>query len=386
MSDAGHKRPWALLVTRNFPPLVGGMEKLNQYLLESLAPEWRLALSGPEGSREFAPRDAVVRESRIRPLAWFLAASTFNSVRLALSLRPTLVLAGSGLSAPIAWLAGRLTGARIAVYLHGLDIIAPSRLYQAIWLPFIRRFDVIIVNSQNTARLAVARGIDGGRIAVLHPGTNLPVLDSEAGTAFRARQDLPTQAILLSVGRLTRRKGLAEFVASALPGIVSNRPDAMLIVIGDEASDALHGASGGERMRILETAREFGVEQHVRFLGRCDEAELVAAYQAADCHVFPVLDVPGDVEGFGMVALESAAHGLPTVAFDVGGVADAVAPGRSGELVASGDYQRFGANVIAMLEQPRSSASAADCRQFASHKSWPRFAERLRDLVRPPHA
>jgi phosphatidylinositol alpha-1,6-mannosyltransferase len=359
------------------------MEKVNQHLLAALAPEWRLSLCGPQGCGEFAPEGAQVREVAIRPLPVFLSLSAVKAVLLALNSRPSLILAGSGLAAPMAWAAARLTGARLAVYLHGLDIIAPSRIYQTVWLPFIRSSDVVLVNSENTSRLARNKGITGDRITVLHPGTDIPETEPSAGPSFRARHGLGQRKLLLSVGRFTRRKGLAEFVARCLPELVVRWHDIMLLVIGEEALDALHGVSGGERERILAIARSANVGDNIHFLGRCDEAALQAAYQAADCHVFPVLDVPGDVEGFGMVALESAANGLPTVAFAVGGVPDAVGESRSGMLVRSGDYAAFREAVAAILATPRNEATTQGCREFASDKSWDRFGERLRERLRP---
>jgi phosphatidylinositol alpha-1,6-mannosyltransferase len=120
-------------------------------------------------------------------------------------------------------------------------------------------------------------------------------------------------------------------------------------------------------------------------LGRCDGPTLSAAYQAADVHIFPVLDLPGDVEGFGMVALESAAHGLATVAFAVGGVPDAVLDGQTGTLVEPGDYVVLGEAVIRQLAQAREGATIATCREFAAGKVWPVFGERLRNLLDSPH-
>ena len=381
MPDDRRSTPLALLVTRNFPPLLGGMVKVNQHLLAALQPAWRTALCGPAGCAEYASPEAEVKQSRVKPLPAFLVATLWHAVRLAWRRKPEWVIAGSGLTAPIAWLAGRCVGGKAAVYLHGLDIVAPSHMYQWLWLPFIRRCDLALVNSANTARLAQSSGVRSGRVHVLHPGTDLPTLDAKVARDFREHHGLGQRPLLLSVGRLTQRKGLAEFVAKTLPAVVSHYQDALLVVIGDEASDALRTRVGSERERILAAARDAGVEKNLRFLGRCDEATLGAAYQAANLHVFPVLELPGDVEGFGMVALESAAHGLPTIAFAVGGVSDAVQDGRTGTLVEPGDYGGLGGAVIRQLAQTRDESTAAICRDFAACKAWPVFGERLRKLL-----
>jgi phosphatidylinositol alpha-1,6-mannosyltransferase len=375
-----------MLVTRNFPPLLGGMEKVNQHLLAAMLERWRMVLCGPAGCSAHATFHTDVRESRVRPLLVFLLLTLGHAIRLARHRRPEWIVAGSGLVAPIVWLAARCSEGRTAVYLHGLDVVAPSRIYQWLWLPFIRRCDLVLVNSTNTARLAADKGVAIRKIQVLHPGTDLPVLDATVGDRFRKSHELGRRPLLLSVGRLTQRKGLVEFVTKAMPVVVAGYPDVLLVVIGGEASEALHVRAGSERERILVAARDAGIEQNLRFLGRCDEATLMAAYQASDLHVFPVLEPSGDVEGFGMVALEAAAHGLPTVAFAVGGVPDAVQEGRTGTLIDSGDYAALAATVMRQLTRQRGGDSIAACREFAAGKAWPIFGERLRSLLESSHA
>ena len=87
--------------------------------------------------------------------------------------------------------------------------------------------------------------------------------------------------------------------------------------------------------------------------------------------MFPVRELPGDPEGFGMVAVEAAAHGLPTVAFATGGIVDAVDNGRSGHLVASGDYPGFAVAVSQTLAQR--DALRDTCIDFAQGFAWPAF-------------
>jgi phosphatidylinositol alpha-1,6-mannosyltransferase len=381
MNERRRTRPSVLLITRNLPPLRGGMERLVQHIAQSMADGYDLSVVGPEGCAAFLPKQIQVREVAYRPLPRFLLAA-LGAVWRITKRNPALVIAGSGLTAPLAWWAARRARGRFVIYLHGLDIIAPSAIYQHIWLPFIRRADLVLVNSRNTRRLAIERGVPQHAIEILHPGTELPGPDPEARRAFRATHGLGDRPLLLSVGRLTPRKGLAEFICEALPAILSRNPDALLLVIGADATDAARPAVDSERARIVRSAEKAGASAALRMLPPCDDTTLSAAYRAADVHVFPVLDLPGDVEGFGMVAIEAAAHGLPTVAFDAGGVPDAVVEGVSGSLAEAGNYSLF-ATLVHQWLVTRSQPQVRDqCSESASAFGWDRFAEKLRLALR----
>jgi len=360
------------------------MERLNERLFQHVhGQDPTSMLLGPAGSARFAPDGARVAELPPGPLPLTLVASVLRGVALARRARPRVVLAGSGLMAPAAVAAARAASALPAVYLHGLDIVAPSRLYRMAWWPAIRSCRGVLVNSANTRRLAIGAGVAEDRIRIVHPGTDLPVRDTAARGRFRQRRQLDDDVpVLLSVGRLTTRKGLAEFVSHALPAIIETWPRARLVIIGDQAQDALHRGSGAGFERIREAAEAAGVSSAIDWAGPCSEAELADAYEGADVHVFPVRQIPGDVEGFGMVAIEAAAHGLPTVAFDVGGVADAVVDGRNGCLVAAGDYPAFAAAVADVLSASRSGSGQGErARDFAGGFSWDRFGREVLEAL-----
>lgn len=367
-----------LHITRNFPPLRGGMERLNAKMFEALSThDDTSALVGPAGSSHYVKPGTRIKELPHGTMAATVLASIAKGITMARDMHPDVVLAGSGLTAPAAVAAARVCGATSAVYLHGLDVIAPSRLYRALWLPCIRSCQRVLVNSANTRRLAIEAGIDEWRISIVHPGTDLPESDPGARTRFRARYDLDDASpVLLSVGRMTTRKGLAEFVARALPAIVAKYPKAQFLIIGDEAADALHRGAGAGFERVRAAASAAGIPDSVRWLGPCSEQELSDAYQSADVHVFPIRDMPGDVEGFGMVAIEAAAHGLATVAFDVGGVSDAVMDGRNGRLILAGDYQAF-AHAVVEIFTGSTAELAAVARAFAAGFSWDRFGREV---------
>lgn len=366
--------PRVLLLTRNFPPLWGGMERLNWHLAAELAKTGDVRVIGPAGAAAHAPAGVTVREAPLQPLRAFLWQAARLARAEARAWRPDVVLAGSGLTAPLALWAAQAGGARTAAYVHGLDLVVPHPVYRALWRPALRRIDTVIANSRATAALAEGIGIAPARIAIVHPGVELPAPDPAARARFRAAHDIPADApLLLSVGRLTARKGLLEFVRDALPRIVAQRPDVLLAVVGDAPAHALY-AQPQTPQAILAAAAAAGVSAHLRFPGKLFGQELADAYFAADVHVFPIRDLPGDPEGFGMVAVEAAAHGLPTVAYATGGVVDAVHDGASGRLVPPGDAAAFALAVVDTLQNPPRPEAL---RAFAAEFAWERFGQRV---------
>ena len=370
------RRPRILIITRNLPPLIGGMERLNWHMAGELSQRAAVRIIAPQGSAACAPPGVEVIEIPLHPLWKFLVHAQWRGLREARHWRPEVVLACSGLTALPALIAARTSGARAIAYVHGLDLTVPHIVYRKLWLPALHHMDRVIANSRATAELAERAGVKPARLGIVHPGVEIPqnLPDARAVARFRAEHGLAEQPLLISVGRLSARKGLREFVADALPQIVAKYPRLVLLIAGDAPSDALH-AQAQTPESIRAAAEQAGVADNVRFLGSLTDAELAAAYCAANVHVFPVREIAGDMEGFGMVAIEAAAHGLPTVAFATGGVVDAVADGQSGHLVPSGDYRAFAKTVLQTLVDR--DALRAGCITFAQRFAWPNFGTQI---------
>lgn len=379
-------RPRILLITRNLPPLVGGMERLNWHIADELSRRSDVHVIGPSESEALRPPGVQFTGVPLRPLWRFLQASASQAIRVSRSWKPNIVLAGSGLTAPATWLAAQAASALSCVYLHGLDAAVQHPIYRAIWHPAIRRMHTVIANSQPTAEMAEALGVNTRQIQIVHPGVQIPLAPQPASAlhAFRHQHNLGNARILLSIGRLTSRKGLREFVAHSLPAIVRNAPDTILLVIGDAPTDSLH-ASVQSRESIQAEAEAAGIGQHLRFLSVVTDPDVLAcAYECSTLHVFPVRKLPGDPEGFGMVAIEAAAHGVPTVAFATGGIVDAVAPGQSGHLVPAGDYAAFTKAVLNVLSDEQNAWLENAC-AFSQRFAWPKFGEKLYTSLQTEH-
>nr|WP_157139356.1 glycosyltransferase family 4 protein [Pseudomonas fulva] len=354
------------------------MERLNWHMADELSKQASVRVVGPAGAAALKPETVTLDEVPLNPLPLFLLLSFLKGLWTALRWKPDVILAGSGLTAPTARLLSKLCGARSAAYLHGFDITVNHGTYRRLWRPTFKKLDRVIVNSTPTQALAIAAGVSQNSISIVHPGVSLPEVSqpAESIAAFKEKYGLTGKKILLSVGRLTTRKGLREFVELALPAIVQAEPDAMLLVIGEAPKNSL-GAGIQSVESIQEQAEKSAVIGHIRFLGVITESLLATAYEAANVHVFPVRHIPDDPEGFGMVAIEAAAHGLPTVAFATGGVVDAVAEGQSGHLVESEDYAKLAQAALQILTSGKTAEHTNTTTLFAQEFAWSYFGQRI---------
>ena len=365
-----------LLVTRNFPPLMGGMEKLIFNVFNQLKNHFNVKIVGPKGCEDFSDR-RVLYTFPHEPAWKFLITCQFTTFRGVTSYRPDLIISGSGLTVPAAMIAGKFFNTPVITYLHGLDIVTNSKIYQNFFIPLIRCCDGIVVNSSYTALLAQKIGIENSKIHILHPGTHIPhgFNNRKSSNEFRETINAGKRPLLLSVGRLTERKGIFEFLENCMDDIIATVPKILLVIIGGDAEDAVNSSSG-MAAKIKNLINLKGFSRHVLMLGKVSDKKLHQAYASSNLLIFPILEQPGDVEGFGMVAIEAAAHGLPTVAFAAGGVTDAVKDGRSGYLIEPGRYDRFSEVIIDLL-QSRSTSISETCREFAELFSWPIFGKKL---------
>lgn len=372
--------PRILIITRNLPPLVGGMERLNWHMADELSKYAEVKVIGPSGSASIKPNNVEITECPLKPLPLFMLVALIKAIWIALRFKPNIILAGSGLTAPLAWLASKLSGTKSAAYLHGFDITVPNKPYQTLWVPFFKRVNSIIVNSTPTKQLALNAGVKEEKISIVYPGVELPSAPQPQETLqqFKQKHGLENKKILLSVGRLTTRKGLKEFVENSLPDIVKKEPNALLVVVGEAPKHSL-GAGIQTRDEIIEAAHQHNIENHINFLGVItDKTELACAYETADLHIFPVRHIPNDPEGFGMVAIEAAAHGTPTVAFATGGVIDAVESNISGYLVEKNNYQQLSQSVIQLLNQPLDEEKI---KVFVKQFAWENFGKSVHDAI-----
>ena len=175
---------------------------------------------------------------------------------------------------------------------------------------------------------------------------------------------------------MTKRKGLSMFLQHILPLILQQKPGVGLVVVGEDPQDSLNQL--GEHAAIQQRIAAQNLQNTVIFLGNLSDRDLELCFAEAAVQIFPLTEVEGDIEGFGMVAIEAAASGTPTVAFDLGGVADAISA-ENGHLVPPGDYDLFASRVVQVLQdgEPNPDQCITHARRF----TWTLYNERMRELI-----
>lgn len=361
-----------LIVTRNLPPLIGGMERLNWHIADELSHDHKVLLLSHTEAKKQVPQKCFFFGVKLNPLPIFLLLAFFLTFLICLRYKPDILFAGSGLTAPIAVFWAKVFRKKSIVYIHGLDIATDDWLYNKIWIPMIRSADHVIANSTPTKQICLKKGVAKEKLNIIYPGVTYPPLPKnlELIQPLKTQYQLHDKKVLISVGRLTERKGLNEFVDLALPNIIEQIPNTILIVIGDTPQQSLNKNLQSKEL-ILNTAAKHHIGENIIFVGNISDDQILASwYYLADLHVFPVKHISEDPEGFGMVAIEAAAHGIPTVAFATGGIVNAVKHQKTGLLIPVDRYDLLSQAIISALEFPL-KFNKKDCEGFAENFSWP---------------
>lgn len=369
-----------LIVTRNLPPLIGGMERLNWHIANELSKTHDVTLLSFSDAKQTVPSNCNFFGVSLNPLAFFLFFAFVRTFFICLTLKPDILFAGSGLTAPIVVFWAKIFRKKSIVYIHGLDIATDHPAYNSIWVPAIRKADKIIANSSPTFAICVQKGIPQNKLKIIHPGVIFPPIEKNQQliATLRTQFQLENKKVLISVGRLTERKAMREFVDNSLPAIVQSCPDTVLVIIGDTPLQSLN-KNLQSKESIIAVAKKHNIQNHIIFVGNISDDNLLSAwYYLADIHVFPVKHIPDDPEGFGMVAIEAAAHGTPTIAFKTGGIVDAVSEDESGLLVISGNYMDLTQKIVLILKKPFNYELIQN---FSEKFSWDHFGENISTLI-----
>ncbi len=257
---------------------------------------------------------------------------------------------------------------RLILTFHGSEILkfSDSPTARPLTRRLIQSADKVSTLTNYTQQLLLERFPEAAGKAVLTPGALRSDFDVTQSTR---RADRGDKVVILTVGRLHPRKG-QQFVLEALMALPSHlraRTEYWLVGAGKD---------NAHEDRLRATASNSGIS--VRFFGDVTDRELDRIYDQADIFAMTSTEHEMSVEGFGLVYLEAAAHGLPVVAHSVGGVPEAVVDNHTGILVPPVDLPALTLALKRLITNPSlRRALGENGLEWSRRNCWKKSAEIL---------
>ncbi len=227
---------------------------------------------------------------------------------------------------------------------------------------------LIVLSDAFRQELIDGYGVSAERIRIVPGGVDTSRFNVETSRA-RAREQLgwpQDRPILLTVRRQVRRMGLENLI-KATAEIVKRVPEVLVLL----------GGAGPISAELQQLIEDHSLEGNVRLLGRVPDADLPAAYRAANLTVVPTVAL----EGFGLITLESLASGTPVYVTPVGGLPEVIGPFSPGCVFEGSTVEAISSRLIDILTGCQSMPTEEACRSYAvNHFSWPLIADRIRNV------
>lgn len=328
-----------LFIARTYPPLIGGIEKFSEdyynHIKESFHTDLLANKKGKKGLLFFFLK-----------LLFYLMINSKNY---------DIIHFSDAILAPVFPVIRLFSKAKICVTVHGLDIIYNKWAYQYWNPPFLCIADRIFPVSEYTKKQCVNRGIPETKLEVIHNGIDLSCNNDyslQDNPQLIKKFDLESNAkiLLLTVGRLIKRKGHQWFIKNVMPKLGTGY---IYLIAGE----------GPEYSNLFDTITEYNLHSQIKLLGYVTEEEKFFLLKHADFFIMPNIKIEGDQEGFGIVLIEAGYLSVPVIASRIEGITDAVLEGETGNLIESENVQGF-INAIVNNSIERSKISEKTIEAF----------------------
>ncbi len=228
---------------------------------------------------------------------------------------------------------------------------------------------VVTISNYSFGKIRQLYDVDASKLRIVPNGVDIEKFKPAADLlAAKQRLGLSKEPSVLFVGSLIPRKGLI-FLVEAAKKIVKEHAETKFLIVGE----------GPLKNKLLHAIEAAEVSANFKFLGNLKEDALATAYSCTDVFVLPSIQ-----EGQGIVLLEAEASGEPVVAFDVGGVNEAMRHGETGLLVKRGDSDEFAAAITRLLsDRGLREKMGLNARKFVSESfTWDICAQKMLQVYR----
>lgn len=377
-----------LLLTENFPPKEGGSGRWFWELYSRLPNDKVLIVANdtPEGREFDKTHELDIVRIELESTEWGLASTKglgfyWETIRKVLKLikEHGIEEVHCGRVIPegvIARALKLLAGARYNCFVHGEDVetAATSREHSLLVKNVCKNASMLICNSENTANIVHKLGFDSGsKCEVLHPGVDTSRFEVAApDTSFRQQMGWSGKRVLLTVGRLQRRKG-QDFLIKSMPALLKEFPDLFYAVVG-------RGECYDELISLVDQHK---LHDNVCVYPDMDDEALIKCYQQCDIFILPNRTIDNDIEGFGMVLVEAQVCGKPVIAGDSGGTRETMNIGKTGHIIDCSSTENLLNGLSPILRNREIVDGEVDIADYAKNRfNWDQHVAKAKRLFK----
>ncbi len=271
-----------------------------------------------------------------------------------------------------AFIATLFTSAKLVIICQAAYAVAPLYNFKTALFSQIvyRSADAVVAGSLFVAQ-EIQKKVRGLNVHVIDPGIDMSKFTHVVPGSVSEREPF-----ILSVGALKARKGY-DVSLRAFALLKDQIPQLRYKIVGSQTDEPRYFKM------LTELACELGVGDRVDFLTNIPDVQLNELYEKASVFMLTSVNLNFHFEGFGMVFLEAAAHGVPSVGTLGNGIADAIEDGRTGILVPQKDPKATAEALSRILADKELAARmSVRAREFANEHDIPHLVKLYSELYR----
>ena len=346
-----------LIVTRAFPPELGGMQSLMWGLTKEMSKNFMIKVFADyqENHKEFDKKEnfSIERVGGIKFLRKIRKAQLINEF-----------IKENKVQGVIAdhWKSLELikTDKKKYCLIHGKEINHPqgSSLNKRA-IKVLNNVEKVIANSEYTKSLAINNGVNRELVKVINPGINsAKELDKNSLEKVESLFKIKTPR-LITVSRFDKRKN-HEKVIMALRNLKQIYPDIVYICIG----------YGDEEKNIKSLVEELNLNTQVMFFKDISDNLKNALVAKSDIFIMPSVIHKTSVEGFGIAYVEAAQYGIPSIGGKDGGASDAIEHNKTGMICDGNNLDEIYASLNSMIENKKYLELGKNAKEYVSKFNW----------------
>ena len=362
-----------LVVTRNFPPEIGGMQALMGGLSESLLDHGPVKVFAyvSENSKLYDNKSSINIE-RIKGIKLFRKYRKANLVNGFINKNSDIRAIITDHWKSLEFLKMEyLNKTKTFCLLHSKEINHEkgSSLNKRM-VKSTNKANFIIANSNFTKALAIKLGIDSSKIHVIFPGINKPKIiennyKTEAELIFK--KSFPK---IITVARLDKRKG-QDKILMLIKNLKPKFPKIKYVCIG----------MGEEENNLIKLSKELSLEKEVIFLKNINENLKFALITESNLFLMPSRIEKKSVEGFGISFIEAASCGVGSIGGKDGGASDAIAHNKTGLICDGNELKSIYDAVIDFFKNEKFIEFGNAAKEMSENFHWNKVVKNYIKLI-----